>query len=165
MSPTKSKSSARPGLGAALTASLKSEKQSIEDRFAAADALFEKKAETEEAEDVQTSVEPSPKATKPNPKAKPKPAPTPAPKNTPKKTSPAPEPTSVQEKVKRDTFSLPPTDYQRIFDIKNDALQSAIEVNKSEVVRAGLIALQKLSPEKRNELLQSVEKMKPGRPV
>jgi hypothetical protein len=164
MSPTKSKTAARPGLGAALTASLKSEKQSIDERFAAADALFEKKTEAPTAPPKSSAVGETKPKTMPSPsKAKHPPVVKPSVKTPAKKTPPAPA--AIQEKVKRDTFSLPPTDYQRIFDIKKDALQAAIEVNKSEVVRAGLIALQKLSPEKRIELLQSVEKMKPGRPV
>jgi hypothetical protein len=71
----------------------------------------------------------------------------------------------AQEKVVRDAFSFPPADHARIKAIVQDALKSALAVNKSEVVRAGLIALQQLPAVKRHALLASVEKMKPGRPV
>ena len=60
---------------------------------------------------------------------------------------------------------MPPKDYKRISDIQHEALQSAIQVNKSEIIRAGLISLQKLTENQRNQILLSLEKVKPGRPA
>jgi hypothetical protein len=144
------KTTKRPGLGAALATSLRDEKQSIDQRFHRAESLFQEKEQKRQEESMSA---PNPQQPPRVPIAPEKPAPA-APKKLP-----------VQEKVKRDTFTFPPADYKRIQDIQKDCLRAAIQVNKSEVVRAGLIALQELTPEKRHQLLQSVEKMKPGRPV
>lgn len=139
----------RPGLGAALATSLRDEKQSIDQRFHRAESLFQEK-EKQQEESVSDIVPDQPPRVPVSPE---KPAPVAAKKP------------PVQEKVKRDTFTFPPKDYQRISEIQKDCLRAAIQVTKSEVVRAGLIALQELSPEQRHQLLQSVEKVKPGRPV
>jgi hypothetical protein len=150
---TQQKTSKRPGLGAALVASITSEKASIEDRFARADSLFEDKDKGQQEDNPVHHKE----IRKGSPKAD-----TPVPETT----KPVPkQPAPIQEKVKRDTFSFPLSDYKRISEIQKDALLSAIQINKSEVVRAGLMALQSLSPDKRHKLLLSVEKIKPGRPV
>lgn len=69
-----------------------------------------------------------------------------------------------REKVVRDTFSFPERDHRRLAELADAALNAAIRVNKSEIVRAGLIALQAMSAEARNELLRSVEHIKTGRP-
>ncbi|MDX1539760.1 MAG: hypothetical protein R3349_00010 [Geminicoccaceae bacterium] len=70
-----------------------------------------------------------------------------------------------REKVVRDTFSFPERDHRRIAEISDAALNAAIRVNKSEIVRAGLIALQGMTAEARDELLRSVEHLKTGRPA
>lgn len=149
------------GLGAALAASIADEKKSSEDRFAKAERLHQLAAG-------------SPTVT-PEQLAKPLPSPikhTHAPQDAVPKwvgePTPAPAPTPlpvVHDKVIRDTFTFPPADHQRIAAIIQAGLESALSVNKSEVVRAGLIALQQLPADKRRALLESVEKLKPGRPV
>lgn len=70
-----------------------------------------------------------------------------------------------REKVVRDTFSFPKRDHRRLAELADAALNAAIRVNKSEIVRAGLIALQAMPAEARNELLRSVEHLKTGRPA
>src|SRR5450631_772413 len=53
----------------------------------------------------------------------------------------------VEAKVKvvRDSFTMPQTDYNIISEIKQKALKAGIQVKKSELLRAGLQALAKLS--------------------
>jgi|APTNR8051073442_1049403.scaffolds.fasta_scaffold00282_15 hypothetical protein len=147
--------SARSGLGAALAASLADEKQSTAERFAKAERLHQLAA--------GAGVIPEQLA-KPAAPARPTRAPR---EHSEAATEPAlpAAATVAQEKVVRDAFSFPPADHARIKAIVQDALKSALAVNKSEVVRAGLIALQQLPADKRHALLASVEKMKPGRPV
>jgi hypothetical protein len=148
--------SARSGLAAALAASLADEKQSTADRFAKAERLHQLAA----ADAVITPEQ----LAKPAVPARPTRAPREHQEQTPEPALPAAA-VVTQEKVVRDAFSFPPTDHARIKAIVQDALKSALAVNKSEVVRAGLIALQQLPADKRHALLASVEKMKPGRPV
>ncbi len=69
-----------------------------------------------------------------------------------------------QEKVIRDTFTIPSKEYKLIGFCKERLLKKGFNINKSELIRAGLILLNKLSDE---ELLQSckqIEKVKTGRP-
>ena len=150
--------SARPGLAAALAASLADEKQSTADRFAKAERLHQLAA----ADAVITPEQ----LAKPAAPAVARPAPAPVAKAAaPLEPAPPAAAPVAQEKVVRDAFSFPPADHARIKAIVQDALKSALAVNKSEVVRAGLIALQQLPADKRHALLASVEKMKPGRPI
>jgi hypothetical protein len=70
-----------------------------------------------------------------------------------------------REKVIRDSFTLPATDYQRIAKIQERALGSGFHVNKSEIVRAGLLLLDGLSNAELISALKRVEKIKTGRPT
>ena len=71
-----------------------------------------------------------------------------------------------RKKVVRDTFSLPEGDYEKIARLRERFLTLAKNVNKSEVIRVGLHALEALDDQ---ELLLLVEeklvKVKPGRPT
>jgi len=67
------------------------------------------------------------------------------------------------EKVIRDSFTLPYDDYQLIELIKDRALKASVSVNKSEVVRAGLLALQSMSEKDLLIALNSLTKIKSGR--
>lgn len=148
----------RPGLGAALAATVENEMRSSDDRFAKAERLHQLAAGNTEFVQEQA----------PQPDSAENSRPTRAPQDARRRgggESRPPTAAVVHEKVIRDTFTFPPSDHKRIKAIITEGLQAAIQVNKSEVIRAGLIALQELSVEKRNSLLQSVEKMKPGRPV
>lgn len=131
-------------LGNALAATLASEARSVEDRFAKADKLFG----GGDGSATAAATAPIQEAATANPK-------------------PAEEgrvqPT--REKVIRDSFSFPPQEHQQIDALLSDVLRQGIRSNKSEIVRAGLVALQNLSSEERHQIIQSLEKPKPGRPV
>ncbi|MBD2596037.1 hypothetical protein H6G74_17140 [Nostoc spongiaeforme FACHB-130] len=73
------------------------------------------------------------------------------------------EPAQLQ-KVIRDSFTLPSGDYELITTIRQRCLNSAVNVTKSEVVRAGLHILQSLSDEELVQAINSLEKVKTGRP-
>lgn len=71
---------------------------------------------------------------------------------------------ATPEKVIRDTFTMPSTDYDLIAAIQHRCLQSALNVTRSEIVRAGLKILNELSDENLMQAMQAVEKIKSGRP-
>jgi hypothetical protein len=77
---------------------------------------------------------------------------------------PPPSP-STREKVVRDGFTMPVGDYALIAELQAMGLQAGLHVTKSEVLRAGLHALQQLSPEALQQILRTVEKVKTGRPT
>ena len=66
-------------------------------------------------------------------------------------------------RVVRDIFSMPETDYQRIDQLRQACLRHGVAVNKSEVIRAGLILLSGLSADELRLALARVEKVKVGR--
>lgn len=66
--------------------------------------------------------------------------------------------------VKRDTFTLPAFDYAIIDKTIQRAAMSGKVLNKSEVIRAGLIKLSKMTDKELIKLTQSVIKIKTGRP-
>jgi len=67
-------------------------------------------------------------------------------------------------KVKRDTFTFPESDYKIIETIINKAMSMTIKVNKSEVLRAGLLAISELHDDNLRSIISRVEKIKVGRP-
>ncbi len=69
-----------------------------------------------------------------------------------------------QVKVVRDSFTMPQTDYDLITLLKKRALQAGNETNKSEVLRAGLLALNQMSEAEFLDKITTVEKIKTGRP-
>ena len=58
---------------------------------------------------------------------------------------------------------MPEPDYQLIDQLRQACLQQGVAVNKSEIVRAGLIALAQLNPAQLRQAVARVEKMKVGR--
>lgn len=68
------------------------------------------------------------------------------------------------EKVIRDGFTMPASDYELIVQLQAKSLGIGITTTKSEVVRAGLHALNALAPEQLTEVVRSLEKVKTGRP-
>ena len=70
-----------------------------------------------------------------------------------------------KSKVIRDSFSLPKDDYVLIKDLQKRCLGLAQSANKSELVRAGLHALVKMSDTELVKLLGRLEKVKTGRPA
>jgi hypothetical protein len=72
-----------------------------------------------------------------------------------------PEP---KTKVIRDSFTLPSGDYELIATLQQRCLHSAVNANKSEIIRAGLQILNRMSDEELVEAINSLEKVKTGRP-
>jgi hypothetical protein len=70
-----------------------------------------------------------------------------------------------RERVIRDSFTLPVSDYQRISRIKERALKASFHANKSEIMRAGLLMLDELPEAELTSVLRRVEKIKTGRPT
>jgi hypothetical protein len=65
--------------------------------------------------------------------------------------------------VVKDLFSFPKYDYQIIGDSIDRALDSKININKSEIVRAALNVLQDLNDSDFKDAISKVEKIKRGR--
>ncbi|WP_425573239.1 hypothetical protein [Paraburkholderia caribensis] len=70
-----------------------------------------------------------------------------------------------KEKVVRDSFTMPKSDYAKIAELKQRCLDAGISVKKSELLRAGLNLLA-VSPAKRLiAAVQELEAVKTGRPA
>ncbi len=72
-----------------------------------------------------------------------------------------------QKKVKlvRDSFTMPENDYANIAALKAKCLIAGVHVKKSELLRAGLAYLTKLSNSVLLKTIKQVEKIKTGRPA
>jgi hypothetical protein len=67
-------------------------------------------------------------------------------------------------KVVRDSFTMPQADYELIAVLKQKALKAGMHVKKSELLRASLQALSKLSAAQLKSAVARLEKIKTGRP-
>ena len=67
-------------------------------------------------------------------------------------------------KVVRDSFTMPESDYAKIGELKQVCLKSGMQVKKSELLRAGLHALAKLSAAQLKQAVSALETIKTGRP-
>jgi hypothetical protein len=67
-------------------------------------------------------------------------------------------------KVVRDSFTMPQSEYRKIAEIKAICLDAKMHVKKSEVLRAGLKLLAELNAVQLKRTLNSLEKIKTGRP-
>lgn len=67
-------------------------------------------------------------------------------------------------KVVRDSFTMPQTDYELIAELKQKALKAGLHVKKSELLRASLQNLSRLSVAQLKLAISSLEKIKTGRP-
>jgi hypothetical protein len=123
----------------ALKASLQAEDEAFQSRF-------------QRAELAMSSLSPQADLT-PDP-----PAGLSTPPLTPLPQHPAPTP------IIRDTFTFPKEDYDLIAVLQTRCLQMATNVNKSELLRAGLHALAQLSDDDLLAQLNSLTKLKAGRP-
>jgi len=72
---------------------------------------------------------------------------------------------SPREKVIRDGFTMPASDYSLIAQVQATSLQAGLVVTKSEVLRAGLHALSQMSCSELKEVISSLQKVKAGRPT
>lgn len=75
------------------------------------------------------------------------------------------KPKAKPEAVKtiKDTFTFPEVDHDMIAELIKDAMALGVGMNKSEIIRAGLHALSKLSDGEKFSTLQSVEPTPRGR--
>jgi Arc/MetJ-type ribon-helix-helix transcriptional regulator len=69
------------------------------------------------------------------------------------------------ERVVRDTFSLPSSDYDLIGELRERCLKAGRGATKSEIVRAGLHALSALPAQELARVLAGLVKVKTGRPA
>lgn len=77
----------------------------------------------------------------------------------------APEPPAAKPRVVRDSFTLPTEDYELIAGLRQRCLDLAVGVTKSEVIRAGLHALNKMPDHELMDVLAGLTKVKTGRPA
>ncbi len=68
-------------------------------------------------------------------------------------------------KLVRDSFTIPKTEYAAIDGLKNRAVALGRSVKKSELLRAGLMALQALNDAAYKRALAAVPALKTGRPA
>ncbi|MCP3727519.1 hypothetical protein M3I53_31115 [Paraburkholderia sp. CNPSo 3272] len=69
-----------------------------------------------------------------------------------------------QEKVVRDTFTMPREDYEQLAVLKQRCLDAGLAVKKSELVRAGLLLLASASTKHLLGAVKALEPVKTGRP-
>jgi hypothetical protein len=67
-------------------------------------------------------------------------------------------------KVIRDSFTMPRSDYDQIAVLKKRCLGRGLARKKSEILRAGLAALQRLSDDELVTIASTVDPVKTGRP-
>lgn len=68
------------------------------------------------------------------------------------------------DKLVRDSFTIPAGEYQAIETLKERFLEHGIHMKKSEILRAGLLALSSMEMEELKGVAERVERIKPGRP-
>jgi hypothetical protein len=68
-------------------------------------------------------------------------------------------------KLVRDSFSMPQHDYANIAAIKARCLKAGVSAKKSEVLRAALVCISKLSDKDLFKLIGELEGIKTGRPA
>ena len=69
-----------------------------------------------------------------------------------------------KKRVIRDSFTLPECDYELIETLKSRYLSLAINVNKSELIRAGLHVLNQMSEPELLSVIENLIRVKTGRP-
>lgn len=72
--------------------------------------------------------------------------------------------TGSKLKVVRDSFTMPQNDYEKIAALKLACLQAGMQVKKSELLRAGLYALEGMGIAQLKTTIAKVEQIKTGRP-
>ncbi len=77
----------------------------------------------------------------------------------------APEqPGNGADKVIRDSFTIPGDEYELISQIRKRCMKAGIGANKSEILRAGLAALQAMPDRELASLFGKLPRVKTGRP-
>lgn len=70
----------------------------------------------------------------------------------------------VKDKVVRDSFTMPQDDYAKITKLKQACLKAGLHVKKSELLRAGLRALDTLTVAQLKQAIGKLDAIKTGRP-
>lgn len=68
-------------------------------------------------------------------------------------------------KMIRDSFTMPESDYIKLAELKKKCLETGVHVKKSELIRAGLLSLSKLTNASLLKAIEQVEVIKTGRPA
>lgn len=68
------------------------------------------------------------------------------------------------DKLVRDSFTIPAREYEAIDELKKLYLENGIHMKKSEILRAGLLALSSMDIKDLRAVAERVERIKPGRP-
>jgi hypothetical protein len=82
--------------------------------------------------------------------------------------APTPPGTKIPDKnpkLVRDSFTIPKHEFAAIETLKSRAISAGISVKKSELLRAGLMALSSMSDAALRKALAAVPTLKTGRPV
>ncbi len=145
----------RKNFSDALRKTAGTQKGVIDDRFAKADSVL--LGMKPDASPEPAPVEVPPKVVPPVPPS------VGAPDGGATKEGPPTEAPKGEAMVVRDTFSMPPSDHGLIEQLRVRAAREGRNTNKSEVVRAGLRALTSLPSAQLVELLEGLERVKPGR--
>ncbi|VVE06867.1 hypothetical protein PTE30175_02357 [Pandoraea terrae] len=87
---------------------------------------------------------------------------TPTPKTPAAKSDKSPKKSKV--KIVRDSFTMPDYDHVKLAQLKKKCLAEGVQVKKSELLRAGLAALEVMPIKRLLTELRAVEKIKTGRP-
>ena len=82
------------------------------------------------------------------------------------KAPPVPTPASEAPKSKmvRDSFTFPAAEYEQLKELKQRAIKLSRPAKKSEVLRAGLLALQAMNDRAFGKAIDAVPTIKTGRP-
>lgn len=121
------------------------------------------KPSTSVAKTPNTQAKPAKTVTQPIVKAPVKPVHSTA-KTEPVKSTAAKPAKEKKVKVVRDSFTLPKSELLQIKDMKKRAMALGIEVKKSELIRAGLLALSSMADAAFKKALGNVPTIKTGRP-
>ncbi len=70
-----------------------------------------------------------------------------------------------KDKVVRDSFTMPKSDYEKIAALKQKCLAAGVSVKKSELLRAGLLMLESAAQKRLLAAVSAVEQVKTGRPT
>lgn len=70
-----------------------------------------------------------------------------------------------KEKVVRDSFTMPRSDYEKITALKQKCLDAGVSTKKSELLRAGLLLLEAAPLKRLLAAVAAVETVKTGRPA
>lgn len=73
-------------------------------------------------------------------------------------------PAEAPTKVIRDSFTIPESEYELISRIRKRCMKAGVGANKSEVLRAGLAALEAMPDRELTSLFGKLPRVKTGRP-